>query len=282
MSNQFGQYINVAGVCAVACFATIFGRAAVGQELQYPVSVVVDAEQAIYVADQELPGIWKIKDGVFEKFFEASNKYRTPLNAIRCLAWDAQGRLLAGDSGMREVFRFDADGKPVPLTGGKIGMPMAMAVRENGEILVSDLELHCIWKIPADGGEPSKLADVQAPIGICLGKDDQLWVVSRRATALLRIGLDGKVEELLTDRPFNFPNQIAVDDQDTLWITDGYAHAIWKVGSDLKPQKVASGEPLMNPNGITRMGQDFLIADPKAKTILRLSADGTVTPAFTK
>jgi len=51
---------------------------------------------------------------------------------VRCVAagiYDDQGKLLAGDSATREVYRFDEAGNPVPLTKGKIGIATAIAVR---------------------------------------------------------------------------------------------------------------------------------------------------------
>ena len=66
---------------------------------------------------------------------------------------DHEGNLLAGDSSTRDVYRFDADGKPQPLTDGWIGIPMAMAVAPDGTIYTADLELHRIWKMPAEGAK---------------------------------------------------------------------------------------------------------------------------------
>ena len=116
----------------------------------------------VFIADRNFHGIWKFANGKLEKFFEGSAKFRTPLNAVRCVAMDHQGKLLAGDSATREVYRFDEAGNPVPLTKGRIGIPTAIAVRKSGEILVADQELLFIWKMPAEGGEPVKLAEVPA------------------------------------------------------------------------------------------------------------------------
>src|SRR3990167_3554221 len=91
------------------------------QELQYPVSVAAAEDGTLYIADRNFHGIWKFANGKLEKFFEGSAKFRTPLNAVRCVAMDHQGKLLAGDSATREVYRFDEAGNPVPLTQGRIG-----------------------------------------------------------------------------------------------------------------------------------------------------------------
>ncbi|MDB5385414.1 MAG: vgb, partial [Planctomycetaceae bacterium] len=64
-------------------------------DMQYPLDIAVDAQGTIYVADRNLPGIWQIKDGKRELYFEGSKKFRTPLNAVRCLIVDGKGQLLA-------------------------------------------------------------------------------------------------------------------------------------------------------------------------------------------
>src|SRR5689334_16215418 len=85
-------------------------------EMVYPLSVVADAAGNIFVADRELPGIWKVAGGALSLHFQGEKKFGTPLNAVRCLALDHEGKLLAGDSATREVYRFDAEGNPQPLT----------------------------------------------------------------------------------------------------------------------------------------------------------------------
>ena len=67
----------------IVCTSTLFA-----QEMQYPLDVVEADKQTAYVADRNLPGVWKITDGKAEIFFKGSKKFRTPLNAVRCLAID--------------------------------------------------------------------------------------------------------------------------------------------------------------------------------------------------
>ena len=108
---------------------TAMGRMACAQEMQYPVGAAVAEDGTVYIADRDFHGIWKFAGGKLDKYFEGSAKFRTPLNAVRCLAIDHQGKLLAGDSATRKVYRFDDAGQPVPLTKGNIGVPTAIAVR---------------------------------------------------------------------------------------------------------------------------------------------------------
>ena len=82
-----------------------------GAELKYPIAVATAANGDIYIADRQLPGIWRLRDGTTTVYYQAKKKFGTPLNAVRCLAIDGDGKLLAGDSATRDVYRFNAEGE---------------------------------------------------------------------------------------------------------------------------------------------------------------------------
>ena len=63
-------------------------------EFVYPLAVTAQADGVIYVADRNLPGVWKVVNGQKSIYFQGSKKFRTPLNAVRCLAIDHQGKLM--------------------------------------------------------------------------------------------------------------------------------------------------------------------------------------------
>lgn len=248
-----------------------------GADWKYPLAVAVADGGPVYVADLRLPGIWKLEDGRATVYFQGSEQFRTPLNAVRCLAIDPQGRLLAGDTATREVYRFNDEGKPEPLTEGKvgIGIPMAIAVHpEDGTLYVADLETHRIWKLPEEGGHPEEFAQVPAPRGLTFGRDGNLWVVSHGPNQVLRLSPEGKTEPIVKGRPFQFPHHIVLDEQNVAYVTDGYAKAIWKLGDSRKPVKWIHGDPLANPVGLARRGKTLLVADPHAKALFAVGADG--------
>ncbi len=248
-------------------------------DLQYPLAVATDAAGTIYLADRNLPGIWQIKDGQRKLYFEGSKKFRTPLNAIRCLTVDAQGQLLAGDSSTREVYRFDAGKKPQPLTKGGVGIPMAIALDKAGNLFIADIETHRIFKQPAAGGELVEFATVPAPRGLTIDAEDRLWVVSHGKDQLLRLTPDCKTEVIVSGKPFNFPHHIVLDKDHNAYVADGYEKTIWKIGADKQPVKYATGEPLSNPVGLAWLGDKLLVVDPRAKDFLyTVDADGKLTP----
>ncbi len=249
-------------------------------EFQYPLAVAAGTDGVIYVADRNLPGIWKIQDGNRTIFFQGSKKFRTPLNAVRCLAIDHQGKLLAGDSSTRDVYRFDENAQPQPLTGGWIGIPMAIAVAPDGTIYTADLELHRIWKMPAEGAkEPTEFAVINSPRGLTMDPDGSLWVLSTSSKdgQIQKVAPDGKIEFFVKGQPFNLPHNIVRMDDGSLFVTDNYEHCIWKVTPDGEKQQWVTGSPLDRPVGLCRLGENLLIADPHIRTIFSLAPDRKLT-----
>lgn len=257
-------------------FAANSARAA---EMQYPLAVAVGKDGEIFVADKDMHGVWKIANGKLEALFQGSNKFRTPLNAVRCVAVDAKGRLLAGDSATREVYRFNSENQPEPLTKGYVGIPMAIAFDEKGDILVGDLEIHQLVKVPEAGGEPVRVADFAAPRGLAVDPQGRIWVVDAGGKdQVMRVLPDGKVETVVSGRPMQFPHHIALDKDLNAYICDNYSQAVWKLSNAGKMEKLLEGKPLDRPVGIAFTGERLLVADPHAKKIFELTLDGKATP----
>ena len=268
-------------IVLTAIAATLAQDAKPARGLVYPLDVSVTADaKTLYLGDRKLPGLWKAgADGKLAVFFQASKKFRTPLNAVRCIAADGKGGLLVGDSGTREVYRFSADGKSTPLTKGGIGIAMGIAVNAKGTIFVSDLELQRIWTVPAAGGEPKEFAVLPAPRGMTFDKKGQLWVVSGGPrNQLVKIAADGKITPVVKDRTFVYPNDVAVSADGTAFVSDGYADCIWKVSADGKTSKWVSGKPLDNPVGLDWQGTTLLVVDSRAGKLFSITPDAKLAP----
>lgn len=277
------------GAFAIALAAALGGARLQAEEFHYPLKPAAAEHGPVYVADLRLPGILVVKDGKIETYFAASKKLGTPLCRIRSLAIDRDGKVLAGDSSTREVYRFDQPGKPTPLIKGAeagIGIPMAIAVDSKGNIFVADLEVHWIWKLAPAGGAPKRFAEVPAPVGMTIDAHDRLWVVSNGNDQLLRISPDAKIEVVVTGRPFQHPNDVALGPDESAYVSDGYARTIWKVTAGAKPQAWISGPPLVNPVGLAWHEGNLIIADPnpKAKTgqVYKADAAGKLSPLALK
>ena len=243
----------------------------------------------MFLADRNLPGVWQISpEGKLSLYFEGSKKFRTPLNAIRCVAVDSQGRILAGDSSTTQVYRFDDQKQPQPLVKGRIGIPMAIAFDSQKNILVTDLELHQLLRIPDAGGEAVRVTNVIAPRGLTVDKEDHAWVIGKveemvdgkkaRTNAILKIAPDGTSTVVAKGEPLDFPHTIALDDEGNAYVVDNYAKALWKIDSKGTIAKLVQGEPFKSPVGLCRQGDRLLVADPHAKAVFGITFDGMVAP----
>jgi hypothetical protein len=270
----------VAIACVGLCRAAAHGQD--GEGMRYPLSVAALPDGGLVVADRQLPGLWRIADGKATVLFRGEKRFRTPLNAVRAVAVGRDGTVFAADSSTRDVYRIAADGKAVPLSGGRIGIPIDIAVAASGDLFVSDLETQSIWRLPAAGGEPITVAEIAAPRGLFVDATDRLWAVAASGeTPLVRIGADGMVEPVVKTRAFEFPHDVVVrdgPDGPVAFVSDNYARTIWKVTADGAVSPWISGPPLVGPVGLAVAGGDVLVADPQARAIFRVGGDGRPEP----
>jgi hypothetical protein len=265
---------------ALVVVAALAAGHARGEELQYPVSVAVHSSGAIYLADRNLPGVWRLEGDRSSVYFKGSKKLRTPLNAVRCVAIDGEGNLLAGDSATCDVYRFDAGGVPKPLTAqgkpyGKIGIPMDIALDAEGNLFVSDLETQRIVKVAKGGGAVTPVVSVRGPRGLWHDKQKRLWILSSRK--LIRLAPGGEQETLVDEGVFEFPHRVVVQEGDVAYVSDGHGKTIWKIAPGAKPEKWVSGPPLANPVGMDAFKGGLLVTDPAAKAVFEIDAKRNVT-----
>ncbi|RMF42521.1 MAG: hypothetical protein D6753_07350 [Planctomycetota bacterium] len=236
----------------------------------YPLDAAVAPDGSVYVVDRNLPGVWRWKEGTLSVFYQASPKYRTPLNAPRCVAVTGDGTVLVGDSATRDVYRVAGQDQAEPITGGKIGIPMDIALASDGSIYVADLELRTLFKIPPGESAPQAIAQVN-PRGVFVDGQDRVWVVSQNQQQLIRVADDGSVEPVVKERVFDFPHQVYVDASGTAFVTDGYKKAVWKVAGESAPQILHAGPPLDNPVGITAVDGALVVVDPRARAVFKFN-----------
>ncbi len=266
----------------VGASGSIAGSCCRAAELQYPLSIAVASNGDLFLADPNLPGVWKIAGGKLSLYFQGSKKFRTTLNAVRCVRLDHEGKLLAGDSATRNVYRFDDEGRPHPITKstkgmGLIGIPMDIAVNSKGDVYVSDLEIHRVVKIPFGSDQPEEVAVISGCRGLFIDKADTLWVISTTKDQLHRITPDGKQTIVTRGRPFGFPHTVAVASDGTAYVCDGYAKTIWKITADGKPVVLVAGAPLVNPVGMAIKDDVLYVVDPRAKSVFTIDSAGKIT-----
>ncbi len=245
----------------------------------YPLDSVVDKQSSVFVVDRNLPGIWKWQADKLSIFVQGPKKFREPLNAIRSVALDQDGKLLVGDSSTRDIYRVGEDGKTKPITGGQIGIPMDIAVKTDGTIYVADLELRKLMRIPAGTNKVEHVADVN-PRGVCVDSENKVWVVSQDAQQLLIVADDGSKEVIVDKRVFDFPHQVVVNSKGEAYVSDGYKKAIWKVVRGQAPVVAVQGPPLDNPVGLSLYEDQVIVTDPRASKVMKLTAENKLEVWF--
>ena len=243
------------------------------QDFVYPIAISA-GENATFVADRRLPGIFSIADGNTSVLYKGSRQVKSPLSAVRCVAVDNDGSVLVGDSATRAVYRLNAEGALAEITKGKIGIPSGIAILDESTIVVTDLETGAVWKI-TDAAETSRIAVVPGATGVTI-QSGNIIVLSRGANPVVKVGLDGNVTTIVSGRPFGLPLGIATLNDETLLVADGFKKTIWSVKSDGTFEKLASGEPFIHPVGITTSGDKILVVDSRAKAIFQIQSDGSI------
>ncbi len=236
----------------------------------YPLDICAGLDGNIFVVDRRLPGVWQRKAEQLSVFVAGKKTFRTPLNAARCIALDRDGSLLVGDSATREIYRVAADGSATPITGGRIGIPMDIAVRSDGTIFVADLELRMLVRIAPGSSEVEQVAQVN-PRGLFVDTRDRVWVVSQDAQQLQIVNDDGKSEVIVGQRVFEFPQQVVVDGAGVAFVSDSYKQAIWRIAHGSEPEIWLQGEPLANPVGLALIDDRLTIVDPHVRQVFRVN-----------
>ncbi len=232
----------------------------------YPKALALSGD-SLFVVDLDLPGVWQLGD-TRTLYAKGSNLLRKPMNRPHCVTAHPDGGVLVGDSATREVYWIkSADAEPVPLSGGRIGIPMALAVDPSGKFLyVGDAEKMATFRLPIEGGDPELVARVNAR-GLVFDNDGRLLAVTPDAEAIQRINIEtNEVETLVGNRPFQFPIGIGWAG-DHGFVTDNYGKCVWKFTEDGKIEKWHEGEPLERPVGIAISDDALFVADPKLKQV---------------
>ncbi len=278
----------ILGICLARCNDP--GGTARGQDasaapvLQYPLSIAALPDGSLVAADNKLHAVVKIDPaGNTSILHQAELKFGSPLYALRCVAADAQGTVYVGDSGLRDVFRLADSQPPQALTRtedgkGLIEIPMGVATAEEGELFVTDLDQHCVWRIAADGAA-TKFAAVTAPSGLARDSQGNLWVTSRSEPQVVRIDSQGAIETLVEKRLMRMPHAIAVDDQGVAYVADGYGRCIWRLRPGQPLEKWVDDAQFVNPTGLAWRGKELIVADPRSSAkLFQVSPEGSVKP----
>jgi gluconolactonase len=115
--------------------------------------------------------------------------------------------------------------------------PEAPVLLDDGSWLCTEMDpaRGCVSRLGPDGGHKRVLAVTGRPNGLAVDRRGAVWVAESRYPAVLRMTLEGEVEERLAEvdgEPMSFPNDVAVDARGAIWVTDtGVRHPDW-IASD--------------------------------------------------
>jgi sugar lactone lactonase YvrE len=204
------------------------GGQATEARLRSPLSVAVDADGVLYIADTYNHRIRKVStDGV-----------------ITTIAG-------TGDSGF--------GGDDEPALDALLSYPTSIAVAADGTLYITDTRNHRVRKLTADGniatvagtgasgysgdGGPATLARLNSPRGVAVAPDGKLYIVDRENRRIRMVDSDGNITTVAgtgssgyngdrsqaTAATLRAPYGVAVDSDGNFYIADTFNHRIRKV-----------------------------------------------------
>ncbi len=169
---------------------TIGGPGTDDGKFRWPVCVLADEEENLYVSDEALNRI-----SIFNKAGDFLSKWGEAgdgdgqLNRPAGMAFDPAGNLLVVDSLHHRVQTFTRDGTFLAKWGaqgaepGQLHMPMGIAVDAEGEVYIADWGNHRVQKFSADGtfqfalgSEGSERGQFKRPTGVAVDLHGDIYV----------------------------------------------------------------------------------------------------------
>ncbi|MEM9364676.1 MAG: hypothetical protein AAGD07_01695 [Planctomycetota bacterium] len=251
----------------------------------YPRGVAI-VEDRLIVVDSDAHGVWSIPWPATEpaspKLLVRGTRYlRRVINRPFCAIGHPTGGVLVGDSPTREIYHVVTDASETapekqritPLNDGFLGIPMALAVSPEGDLLyVGDAERRATFRLPITGGRPELVARVNAR-GLVFDDSGTLWAVTPDAEAVKKIDVaTGDVTAIVSGRPYGFPGGISIEG-DTGFVSDVYGKCIWSFTFDGKTEKWYEDDVLKGPVGLVATRDSVIVADPKNKQVYRIDRE---------
>jgi len=122
-----------------------------------------------------------------------------------------------------------------------LSVPEGPVALNDGSWLVVEMgpDRGCITQISQDGKDKRIVAKTGRPNGLAIDRNGYIWAAESLSPSLLRVTLDGQVEEILTscgDEPFLFPNDLAFGPDGMLYLTDsGILFEDFAPGGQVRP-----------------------------------------------
>ena len=175
-------------------------------DLQWPVGIIVDREENIYVSDEALNRISKFsREGELLGTWGEPGTADGQLNGPAGLAFDADENVYVVDSLSHRVQRFTKDGELLHGWGsfgtgeGELNYPYGVAVDDEGCVYVSDWRNDRVQKFTPDGefilafgGSGSGDGEFNRPAGLCVDGDGDVYVADTLNDRVQAFNPDGE------------------------------------------------------------------------------------------
>jgi streptogramin lyase len=229
------------------------------------------------------------------------------------------GTIYVADGGNSNRIRRIGEGFVTTFAGGEEGFadgqgrharfhtPSALAIDDEGNLLVADTGNHAIRKISPDArvttiagtgvagyrDGPARQAQFDAPIGVAVDARGQVFVADSYNDRIRRIGVDGRVVTIAGAGTFGFadgassaarfdtPSAVAVFPTGEVFIADTGNDAIRRIDVDGTVSTIAvlpgSHDALVRPLGLAITHDGFLYASARGR-VVQIAPDGRVLP----
>ncbi len=196
-NNTFSRILRIGSVLII-----LFQSSVISQVILDPDAVV---EEIVSGIQQPEGPVWReglgllfsdIQGNKIYKWTSEKGKeiYLDPSYNTNGLAYDLEGRLVAGQMGLRRVVRFEEDGSPTALAdsynGKKLNSPNDLAIKSDGSIFFTDpdfnipqgeskeLSFNGIYRISPSGALQLLTSSLALPNGICFSPDESKLYVN--------------------------------------------------------------------------------------------------------
>ena len=193
---------------------TIGGGGTDDGKFTWPVSLIIDGEENLYVSDEALHRITKLsKNGEFLDKWGEQGDGDGQLNRPSGMAFDAEENIYVSDALNHRVQKFTKDGKFLMKWGehgageGQLDMPWGITVDELGDVYVVDWRNDRIQKFTADGEFIFALGrsgngdgEFNRPTGIEVDRDGDIYVADCGNDRVQLFSAEGRyVEQFIGD-----------------------------------------------------------------------------------
>lgn len=204
---------------------TIGGNGDGDGQLTWPVQIIRDAAENLYVSDEALHRISAFaQDGTFLGKWGEPGSEPGQLNRPSGIAFDAEENLYVVDTMNHRVQKFSKDGRFILAFGrygsveGELDLPWGIALDPAGDVYVADWRNDRIQKFTAEGEllmcfgrSGSGDGELNHPAGLAVGEDGDIYVADRGNNRVVLFDHSGRyVEQFIGDASLSKSGRIYI------------------------------------------------------------------------